>query len=221
MKQILITLFFSLFILNFAIADDYFGGRNIRSGKQFVQNREVFFNDTYFFGQNGFFDVGDNARVRNLEAAYHNLRRKNEALEEQLDSLEKRIKELNNRMGNFGNIGGGDEGIIDPLPPGIPPIIPSEPPDSQSDKKVSILFNQKCSKCHAEGKAKGGLSLITKTGDMSPLTDSDLRAIRTRTVLSDIQLRELDLKSMPLGGPRLSVAEKQLIDNWVNERISG
>ena len=56
---------------------------------------------------------------------------------------------------------------------------------------------------------------------MSPLTDSDLRAIRTRTVLSDIQLRELDLKSMPLGGPRLSVAEKQLIDNWVNERISG
>ena len=213
-------------MLSSAIADDFYGGRNIRSGSQFVQNREIFFNDTYFFGQNGFFDVGDNLRVRNLETAYDSIRRQNEALRQKVDQLEQKIRDLNNRLNNTE---GGPP--IQPLPPGIPPIAlppfntppPIVPLDNNSaklDKAVLQIFTRSCSNCHSEDKAKGNFSLVSRTGNLSPLSAGDIASIRTRTVLDIGILREMGLQPMPQGGPRLPQKDIELIMAWAEARIS-
>ncbi len=210
MKRLVLAAILCLFG-TIATAQEFVGGRGIRSGSEFIQNRVIFFNDTYFFGQNGFFDVGDNLRIRKLEYEYDAIREHTEKLTELVNLLQKQIQLLQEQKEGDG----GDFG--DPFTlPELPPVNP--PSNSQLDGEVKALFTQRCASCHTEGSAKK-ITLLTMSGELAPLASIHVRKIHTRTTLTGEELRARNLQMMPQGGVRLPLSDRQLIEAWANQRL--
>lgn len=202
-----------------ASADDYFGRSNRNNNFRQQQERRIFFNDTFFFGQNGFFDVGDNLRVRELEESQSTVKNYLEQLvqqmkkqQQQIDSLRRLVEELNRE-----NSGGLAEPPVF-LPPGNVPDILLIPAQTALDVKITALFNNRCAQCHTEGAAKK-ITLLTKDGELGILSKLAVSKVHTRTTLTAQQLKARGLALMPQGGPPLSQAERAIITSWASERV--
>lgn len=192
-----------------------------------TQDRKIFFNDTYFFGQNGFFDVGDNLRLTTLENKMYAYEEENRDLKEEIRTLKLQIQSFQNALNSLstGNPGGvldngtGGGGLIDP--PTFPdPIDPVQPvPDPELAAKVEKLFVASCGKCHTQGRESGEFALISVNKTLLELDADQVRAVHKRTVLTPEELAKEGLTIMPKGGQRLGLAERNLITAWANAKL--
>ena len=211
-----------IFCTSFCTADEYSGGRNVRNIQNLNnQNRRVFFNDSYFFGQNGFFDVGDNARLQNLEDSYSGMKEYTDKLSQQIilqqqiiEGLKRQLDALKRQPEGPNITPDRDEFNL------VPPNLFDEQPVPNDDTKLSILtiFQNKCASCHTEGSAKK-ITLLTKDGGLALLTNTMVKNVHERTTLTEPQLRERGLKLMPLGGPPLTPQEVEVINKWTDARV--
>lgn len=231
MKQFLFVILAFCGLTTTVLADEPYGSRGNKSGFGVnnqvidVQNRKIFFNDTYFFGQNGFFDVGDNQRLLTLENAYHALRRENEALRQEVLLLRQSVQQLNIKLNSIGN-GGDNPGIGILNPPGggdigglFPPIDdPGGNGVEELDAKVTVLFQNKCADCHTAGSASK-ITLLNAFGELATLNERQLRETHARTVWTHEKLKQAGKNPMPKGDSRLPIDERTLITDWVNAKL--
>jgi len=194
-----------------------------------TQDRKVFFNDTYFFGQNGFFDVGDNLRLSNVENALYETRQENSDLKEQVRALSQEVRTLNSAVKSLALTVSGGAGVTpEPNPPeqggGLidPPFpLPTDPvvPNTELTGQVEVLFKAACARCHTEGRESGDLVLITESGKLAKLTVEQIKSTRDRTTLTPEELAKQGLSIMPKGGQRFTVAQRNLVRAWSDAEL--
>ena len=187
------------------------------------QNRKIFFNDTYFSGQNGFFDVGDNLRLSTLESELYTIKQENAALRQEIQIMNQQFQSLRSEVRALSLSGtkpGGEPpasggGLIDP-----PFELPEqEVPNLELTSRVKSLFVLTCSKCHTEGRESGDLVLITKDGELARLSVEQIKDVYARTTLTPEELARQGLSIMPKGGRRLGLEQRNLVKSWANAEL--
>lgn len=193
-------------------ADEISSGRNSKS----VQlEKSVKFNDQYFFGNNGFFQTGDNLQVQKLEEAVLKMTAQLEILANRVKEQDETIRLLKREVEILKSNGQSNSGLIPP--PFNDDDIEITPPSS-NEAALQVLINR-CAVCHRGENARDNFKILESNNSLANLSKTQLRLIRDTVVATDDELRDLGLSRMPLNGQQLPQNELNIIKNWVNERL--
>lgn len=175
-----------------------------------VNQKVVEFDRDYFLGQEGYFDVADQLRFENQRVQQVQQNKTIEKQQEQIDKLLKIVNELVKKK---------SEEPKPVAPPNDTPVINPPSPvvgSNALDLKVFRIFKTNCASCHTGDSARKGFKLIGKAGSNEYLFNLSLQdRVIVHDVVSGKNLRERGKKLMPLGGPKLSDSDIEILRLWM------
>jgi mono/diheme cytochrome c family protein len=201
-----------LLIPSIALAGGYGINHGFYNNQTIIKERQVEFNGDTFLGLDGYYSHGQALKAKYDAIEAQEEREHLKAVKEQNEILRKMLEELLKRQG-----GGGQPNPEEPQTPTPPPANNNL---SGLDADVYALFKEKCSKCHGDARADGGLKMVSNDTLAEDIAGFTPKAFARRTLIEQrTEATHLNGDArMPKGSPPLDQEQVDLIKNWVIEK---
>lgn len=212
MKKIVFLMFLATLVGIGTVYAGGYGYNNVvdynNAARIIIRDKVVEYDPDRFLGVEGYYRLGEHLSEKS-EAE------KSTKHELELELLQKQIDLLKLQMEAAAKAGAKPM----PKPEVETPVEPEAPKVENTYEAVTLLFSQKCSKCHGDTKKDGGLQLI-KSGALVDIGADEREKVFLRTFFPECVEKE-GLAKMPKGGKALTDEEMNVVFKWQLDKSLG